>query len=83
MAKSFPISVSIILTGVPCFYSIFCSTNWEGKAAIMRLPNFAGEGEGMFLENSSWMRVGEYWEDWTLKMETHLSAKRGMCQNLL
>ena len=49
----------------------------------MRLPNFAGEGEGMFLENSSWMRVGEYWEDWTLKMETHLSAKRGMCQNLL
>ena len=41
MPKFFPISVSIVLTGVPCFYSIFCSTNWKAKAAIMTLSCFS------------------------------------------
>ena len=41
MRKFLPISVSIILTGVPCFYSICCSTNYEGKAAIMTLSCFS------------------------------------------
>ena len=40
-AEIFPISLSVILSGVPCFYSIFCSTNWEGKTAVMTLSCFS------------------------------------------